>query len=100
VRASGRYPLTAVGDVNTYALFAELDRGLVNASGGRQRPGGSANPNHYANAHADTHADHYTDQYASRYQHADEHAHRCGDGDTDQHANARAHRHRHLRRDD
>jgi hypothetical protein len=33
VRASGHYPLTAVGDVNTYALFAELDRGLVNASG-------------------------------------------------------------------
>jgi hypothetical protein len=33
VRAAGRYPLTAVGDVNTYALFAELDRGLVNAGG-------------------------------------------------------------------
>ncbi len=33
VRASGRYPLTAVGDVNTYALFAELDRSLVNPTG-------------------------------------------------------------------
>jgi hypothetical protein len=33
VRAGGRFPLTAVGDVNTYALFAELDRGLVNATG-------------------------------------------------------------------
>ncbi|HEV2492305.1 MAG TPA: hypothetical protein VG204_04450 [Terriglobia bacterium] len=33
VRASGRYPLTAVGDVNTYALFADLSRQLVNRRG-------------------------------------------------------------------
>lgn len=31
---SGRFPLTGVGDVNTYALFAELARSLL-ASGGR-----------------------------------------------------------------
>ena len=29
VRESGRFPLTAVGDVNTYALFAELVRELL-----------------------------------------------------------------------
>jgi hypothetical protein len=29
VRASGRFPLTAVGDVNTYALFAEHARDLL-----------------------------------------------------------------------
>jgi methylase of polypeptide subunit release factors len=29
VRFSGRFPLTAVGDVNTYALFAELARELL-----------------------------------------------------------------------
>ena len=34
LRASGRYPLGGVGDVNTYAVFAELDRGLL-APGGR-----------------------------------------------------------------
>ncbi len=33
VRASGRFPLTAVGDVNTYALFAEHARDLVNDRG-------------------------------------------------------------------
>ncbi|HEX2915795.1 MAG TPA: N-6 DNA methylase, partial [Chloroflexia bacterium] len=33
IRASNRYPLTAVGDVNTYALFAEHDRNLVNPKG-------------------------------------------------------------------
>ncbi len=33
VRQSGRFPLTAVGDVNTYALFAELARGLVAPAG-------------------------------------------------------------------
>lgn len=33
VRASKRYPLTAVGDVNAYALFAEHDRNLVNPTG-------------------------------------------------------------------
>ncbi len=33
VRASGRFPLTAVGDVNTYALFAERDRALLNDRG-------------------------------------------------------------------
>jgi hypothetical protein len=33
VRASKRFPLTAVGDVNTYALFAELARNLLNPQG-------------------------------------------------------------------
>ncbi|MBI4321320.1 MAG: N-6 DNA methylase [Chloroflexi bacterium] len=33
VRASGRFPLTAVGDVNLYALFAEHDRAIVNGKG-------------------------------------------------------------------
>jgi hypothetical protein len=33
VRQSGRYPLTAVGDVNTYALFAELTRQLISNMG-------------------------------------------------------------------
>jgi hypothetical protein len=33
VRAGGRFPLTAVGDVNTYALFAELARQLLNPDG-------------------------------------------------------------------
>ncbi|MGC9029813.1 MAG: Eco57I restriction-modification methylase domain-containing protein, partial [Desulfomonilaceae bacterium] len=33
VRASGRFPLTAVGDVNTYALFAELAVRLTNDAG-------------------------------------------------------------------
>lgn len=33
VRASGRFPLTAVGDINTYALFAELDHVLHNEGG-------------------------------------------------------------------
>ena len=32
-RASGRYPLCAHGDVNSYALFAELNRSFVSASG-------------------------------------------------------------------
>lgn len=33
VRQSGRFPLTAVGDVNTYALFAEHFRNLTSAVG-------------------------------------------------------------------
>lgn len=33
VRASGRFPLTAVGDVNTYALFAEHARTIINSVG-------------------------------------------------------------------
>ncbi len=33
VRAGGRFPLTAVGDVNTYALFAELVRVLLGPTG-------------------------------------------------------------------
>ena len=33
VRSSVRYPLTAVGDVNTYALFAEHFRNLMNEQG-------------------------------------------------------------------
>jgi Eco57I restriction-modification methylase len=32
-RLSGRYPLGGVGDVNTYAVFADLFRQLVNANG-------------------------------------------------------------------
>ncbi|HZK80448.1 MAG TPA: DNA methyltransferase [Humisphaera sp.] len=33
VRESGRYPLTARGDINTYMVFAELARAIVRASG-------------------------------------------------------------------
>lgn len=33
IRASGRYSLTAVGDINTYALFAELGRSLMGPQG-------------------------------------------------------------------
>ncbi len=33
VRDSGRYPLTAVGDVNTYAIFAEAFRSLLSKRG-------------------------------------------------------------------
>jgi len=33
VRGAGRFPLTAVGDVNTYALFAELARNLLMKTG-------------------------------------------------------------------
>jgi hypothetical protein len=33
VRECGRYPLTAVGDINTYALFAELGRSLMGSQG-------------------------------------------------------------------
>jgi hypothetical protein len=33
VRHSGRWPLTAVGDVNTYAIFAELGTSVVNPTG-------------------------------------------------------------------
>ncbi|MCA9741399.1 N-6 DNA methylase [candidate division KSB1 bacterium] len=33
VRSSERFPLTAVGDVNTYALFAEFAKRLMNAYG-------------------------------------------------------------------
>jgi len=33
VRHSGRYPLCGRGDVNTYMLFAELNRSLINPSG-------------------------------------------------------------------
>ena len=33
VRGSGRFPLTAVGNVNTYALFAELSRTLLAPDG-------------------------------------------------------------------
>jgi hypothetical protein len=33
VRHGGRYPLTAVGDINTYALFAELFAHLTNSRG-------------------------------------------------------------------
>jgi hypothetical protein len=33
VRAGGRFPLTAVGDVNTYALFAETFLSLARVDG-------------------------------------------------------------------
>ena len=33
VRAAGNFPLTAKGDINTYALFAELAMNIVSASG-------------------------------------------------------------------
>lgn len=33
IRASGRYPLAGVGDVNTFAVFAELGRALLNPTG-------------------------------------------------------------------
>jgi hypothetical protein len=33
IRESGRFPLTAAGDINTYALFAELARTLLNKQG-------------------------------------------------------------------
>ena len=33
LRNSQRYPLTGRGDVNTYAVFAELDRGLISSRG-------------------------------------------------------------------
>ncbi len=41
VRASGRFPLTAVGDVNTYALFAETFLSLPSKTGG---PASSSRP--------------------------------------------------------
>ena len=34
VRESGRFPLCGRGDVNTYSIFAELDRNLANDRGG------------------------------------------------------------------
>ena len=33
IRDSGRYPLTGVGDVNTYAMFAELFRAVLSSRG-------------------------------------------------------------------
>ena len=33
IRESGRFPLTAVGDINTYAVFAETVRGIINNQG-------------------------------------------------------------------
>lgn len=44
MRQSGRYPLCGRGDVNTYALFAELNRSLMGAKGrvGCIVPGGLA----------------------------------------------------------
>src|SRR5690606_3643276 len=33
LRNGGRYPLTGRGDINTYAVFSETDRSLVNARG-------------------------------------------------------------------
>jgi len=39
VRRSERFPLTAVGDVNVYPLFAEVDRSLLDSTG---KPGSSS----------------------------------------------------------
>lgn len=33
IRVAGRNPLTATGDINTYSIFAELDRSLLNLRG-------------------------------------------------------------------
>lgn len=33
IRQSGRYPLTAVGDINTYAVFAETFLRTINEDG-------------------------------------------------------------------
>ncbi|MDZ8069448.1 MAG: DNA methyltransferase [Nostoc sp. DedQUE08] len=33
IRESGRFPLTAVGDINTYAIFAETTRKLISSDG-------------------------------------------------------------------
>jgi hypothetical protein len=33
IRESGRFPLTAVGDINTYAVFAEITRNLISING-------------------------------------------------------------------
>ncbi|AVH64049.1 Eco57I restriction-modification methylase domain-containing protein [Nostoc sp. 'Peltigera membranacea cyanobiont' N6] len=33
IRESGRFPLTAVGDINTYAVFAETTRKLISSNG-------------------------------------------------------------------
>lgn len=33
LKYSGRYPLTAHGDINTYSVFAETDKGLLNSRG-------------------------------------------------------------------
>lgn len=33
IRVAGRNPLTATGDINTYSIFAELDRNLLNPRG-------------------------------------------------------------------
>jgi hypothetical protein len=33
IREGGRFPLTAVGDINTYAVFAETTRNLINGNG-------------------------------------------------------------------
>ncbi len=33
IRESGRFPLTAVGDINTYAVFSETARRLINSTG-------------------------------------------------------------------
>ena len=33
IRSSGRYPLCAVGDINTYAIFSELNRSLIGGAG-------------------------------------------------------------------
>ncbi|MFI7517525.1 Eco57I restriction-modification methylase domain-containing protein [Micromonospora echinofusca] len=33
IRESGRYPLTATGDINTYAIFAETARSIMNPTG-------------------------------------------------------------------
>jgi len=55
VRQSGRFPLTAVGDVNTYALFAELARTILAKAGrlGIITPTGIATDDTYKGFFAD-----------------------------------------------
>jgi hypothetical protein len=54
-RKSGRFPLGGVGDVNTYALFAELGRDLISSRGrtGIVVPTGIATDNTYREFFAD-----------------------------------------------
>ena len=48
IRNSARYPLAGRGDINTYAIFAETDRALLNLNGrlGVILPAGIANGRH------------------------------------------------------
>jgi hypothetical protein len=59
-RTSGRFPLTAVGDINTYALFAGLARWLLNSRGraGIIVPTGIATDDTYKDFFADLNEKH------------------------------------------